>query len=184
MARAFIFHGTAGYPEENWFPWLKAELEERGCRTIVPQFPTPDNQTLDNWLEVAGKHGEGMAGTPILIGHSLGGAFLLRLLERGVKAKAAFLVATPIGIGNVKNRKTDGDFTDRPFDWKKIRENCPAFFVIQSDNDPYVPIENGKALAKNLGVEMIFLPGCGHFNKAAGFAKFEFLLQKIEGVLD
>ena len=23
----FIFHGTEGYPEENWFPWLKEKLE-------------------------------------------------------------------------------------------------------------------------------------------------------------
>jgi hypothetical protein len=36
-----IFHGTEGYPEENWFPWLKKELERRGCRVFVPQFPSP-----------------------------------------------------------------------------------------------------------------------------------------------
>lgn len=182
--RAFIFHGTAGYPEENWFPWLKAELEKRGCKTTVPQFPTPENQTLANWLKIADKYREEMAGAPILIGHSLGGTFLLRLLERGVKAKAAFLVGTPIGIGSVKNQKSDEDFTGKPFNWKMIKENCPAFFVIQSDNDLYVPIENGRELARKLGIEMIFLPNCGHFNKAAGFTKFEFLLQKIEGVLD
>ncbi|KKS50273.1 MAG: hypothetical protein UW01_C0001G0132 [Candidatus Nomurabacteria bacterium GW2011_GWA2_43_66] len=23
---AFIFHGTEGHPQENWFPWLKKEL--------------------------------------------------------------------------------------------------------------------------------------------------------------
>ena len=183
MEHAFIFHGTLGHPGENWFPWLKAELEKRGCETIVPQFPTPENQTLANWLKVVKEYPKEMAGSPIFIGHSLGGALILRLLEGGVKAKAAFLVSTPIGIGNVKYQKTDNDFTGRPFDWKKIRENCPAFFVIQSDNDPYVPIENGRELAKNLCVEIIFLPGCGHFNKAAGFVKFDFLLQKIAGVL-
>jgi len=184
MARAFIFHGTAGYPEENWFPWLKAELEQRGCETIVPQFPTPENQSLEKWFAVADEYRRETEGAPILIGHSLGGAFLLRLLERGTRAKAAFLIGTPIGVGVVKNQRTDDDFTGKLFDWKKIRESCPLFFVIQSDNDPYVPIENGRELAKNLGVEMIFIPNCGHFNKAAGFVKFEFLLKKIEEVLD
>lgn len=183
MANAFIFHGTAGYPEENWFPWLKAELEKRGCKTVVPQFPTPENQTLENWLAAMQPHRDELSPQTILIGHSLGGALLLRLLERGTKAKAAFLVATPIGWGKVRNQKTDDEFTGKPFDWKKIRENCPAFFVFQSDNDPYVPNENGRKLAKNLGVEMIFLPNCGHFNKVAGFTEFDFLLQKIEGVL-
>ncbi|MFA6489681.1 MAG: alpha/beta fold hydrolase [Candidatus Micrarchaeia archaeon] len=183
MAKAFIFHGTEGYPEENWFPWLKSELEKRGCATIVPQFPTPENQTLAGWFAAISKHEKELGTGTILIGHSLGGAFLLRLLERGAKAKAVFLVGTPIGMGNVKNQKGDDDFTGKAFDWKAIRKNCPSFFVIQSDNDPYVPIENGWELAKNLGVEMLFLPNCGHFNKAVGFTKFEFLLQKIETVL-
>ena len=37
----FIFHGTEGHSQENWFPWLKAKLEEKGCKVFVPQFPTP-----------------------------------------------------------------------------------------------------------------------------------------------
>ena len=52
MTNVFIFHGTGGYPEENWFPWLKRELESLDCKAIVPQFPTPQNQTLENWLKV------------------------------------------------------------------------------------------------------------------------------------
>ncbi len=30
MRNVFIFHGTEGYPEENWFPWLKEKLEAVG----------------------------------------------------------------------------------------------------------------------------------------------------------
>ena len=37
----FILHGTEGHPGENWFPWLKQELEQKGYNVIVPQFPTP-----------------------------------------------------------------------------------------------------------------------------------------------
>jgi esterase/lipase len=44
--KVFIIHGVGGYPEENWFPWLKAELENRGHEVHVPQFPTPENQAL------------------------------------------------------------------------------------------------------------------------------------------
>lgn len=51
METAFIIHGVGGHPEENWFPWLKKELEKIGYRVFVPKFPTPEGQTLTNWLK-------------------------------------------------------------------------------------------------------------------------------------
>ena len=39
--RAFIIHGWDGYPEEGWFPWLKAELEQRGFTVEIPSMPHP-----------------------------------------------------------------------------------------------------------------------------------------------
>ena len=59
-------------------------------------------------------------------------------------------------------------------------KNSKRFVVFHSDNDPYVSLENGKELACHLGVNLTFLPSCGHFNAAAGFLKFERLLEEIE----
>jgi len=184
MITVFIFHGTAGYPEENWFPWLKRNLEALGCKVVVPQFPTPKNQSPENWFNVFEKYKKDFTPDTILIGHSLGGTFLLRLLEKSdIKIKASFLVAAPIGVQPIKNYLTDKPFLDQPFNWKKIKEHCQKFFVFHSDNDHFVPLGNGEQLAKNLGTKLIFISGCGHFNKAAGFDKFKLLLEKIEEVL-
>jgi predicted alpha/beta-fold hydrolase len=38
VTNIFIFHGTEGHPKENWFPWLKSELEAKDYNVIVPQF--------------------------------------------------------------------------------------------------------------------------------------------------
>ena len=46
-----IVHGIQGSPEENWFPWLKKELELSGCNVFVPQFPNPQKPVLSEWLE-------------------------------------------------------------------------------------------------------------------------------------
>ena len=114
MTNVFIFHGTGGYPEENWFPWMKQKLEELGCKVIVPQFPTPENQTLKNWFKVLKDYEQLYNENTILVGHSLGCAFLLRVLEKyNIKIKAAFLIAAPIGILPIKNYKSDKLFLVR-----------------------------------------------------------------------
>ena len=180
MSNAFIFHGTEGYPEENWFPWLKQKLETLDCKTIVPYFPTPENQTLKNWFEVFEKYKNLYTPETILIGHSLGGTFLLRVLEKyNIKIKGAYLVSAPIGVMPIKNYNGDKLFIGDPFDWKKIRNSAEKFTVFHSDNDPYVCLGNGEKLAKKLKTDLTFIPNAGHFNKAAGFLEFKELYQRI-----
>ena len=182
MINIFIFHGTGGYPEENWFPWLKQRLEKLNCKVIVPKFPTPENQTLESWLKILKKYEEFYNENTILIGHSLGGAFLLRVLENyNVQIKAAFIIAAPIGVLPIKNYEADklflGNFS---FDWEKIKSHCGKFFVFHSDNDPYVCLENGEILSKKLNTKLIFISNAGHFNKSAGYITFDKLFQKIK----
>ncbi len=180
MANIFIFHGTGGYPEENWFPWLKEKLEVLGHKVVVPQFPTPDNQTPESWFEAFRKYEESLDENTIIIGHSLGGAFLLHLLEKvDVQIKAAYFVAAPVGILPLKNYETDKPFIDQPFDWDKIKANSKEFYVYHSDNDPFVSLENGQELAKKLDTELTFVPNAGHFNASAGYKSFDILLKQI-----
>ena len=179
---AFIFHGTEGHPQENWFPWLKAELEKRGIQTIVPQFPTPQNQTLENWLKVMEPYKNQITTDTIFIGHSLGGVFTLRLLEKlAAPVRGVYLIGTPIGVPPVKNWEGDQPFIGAPFDWRKVAANGHTFSVYHSDNDPYVGLDNGHELAAKLGVSLTFVPSAGHFNAAAGYLEFPMLLADITG---
>ena len=92
MTNVFIIHGAYGHPNENWFPWLKSELEKLGCKVFVPKFPTPENQSLENWLKVFKDYKQYLNENSIVVGHSLGPAFLLNILENLDKPiKAAFL---------------------------------------------------------------------------------------------
>jgi|WetSurMetagenome_2_1015567.scaffolds.fasta_scaffold50319_5 uncharacterized protein len=179
----FIFHGVGGSPQENWFPWLAAELKKLRQETIVPQFPTPENQTLADWLKVLERYRDKLDdGEAILVGHSLGVPFALNVIER-FPVKAAFLVAGFTGIaGNIfdEGMKT---FAQRDFDWDKIKQNCPRFFVFHSDNDLYVPLAKGEELAKNLGTNVIMVPGGGHFNLLSSYTTFPLLLEKIRNIL-
>ena len=185
VGNAFIIHGAYGNPLENWFPWLRAELERAGLRVYVPAFPTPENQTLENWLEVFKEYSALLDGESIMIGHSLGPAFIFSVLERAKKPiRAAFLVAPFAGaLGDGELDRINRTFVDRKFDWERIRRNCGRFYVYASDNDPYVPGEKSELIADRLGATFRLVPGAGHFNKAAGYLKFPALLEDVKKVI-
>jgi len=182
MTVVFIVHGTGGHPERNWFPWLKAELEKLGCEVFVPRFPTPENQSLKSWMSIFENYEKHLDENSIVVGHSLGPAFLLSVIEKlGHPIKAAFFVAGFLGLlNNPKFDNLNKNFTERHFDWTKIKKNCKKFYLINSDDDPYVPLEKGKELAKYLNGNLTVLNNAGHINQEFGYTKFELLLEMIK----
>ena len=184
MTTVFIIHGAYGSPDENWIPWLKGELEKKGCNVITPKFPTPEGQDLGTWLGVMRDYKNEINEDTIFVGHSLAPAFILsiiEMLERPVRA--AFFVAPFVSeLGKPEFDLVNKTFY-RKFDWAEIKERCKKFYVFHSDNDPYVPLEKAEFIAKQLGVEVILVKGAGHFNKDAGYTTFDLLLQKIRGEL-
>ena len=139
MTNAFIFHGIDSGPEDNWFPWLKRELESLDCRVIVPQFPTQENQTLDKWLKVFEENLGSYTEDAIAIGHSLGGRLALRILESyPVKVRAAYMDAVYIGVPPEVDYEGKESFEKQPHNWQLIRNRSQRFCVFHSDNDPYV----------------------------------------------
>lgn len=176
-----IIHGAYGNPEENWFPWLKKELEKKGHKVFVPAFPTPDGQYLENWLNVFGEYRQYIGEDTIFVGHSLGPAFLLTVLETLKRpVRAAFFVAGFVSfLNNIEFDKINRTFINKQFNWNRIIANSKEFFVYASDNDPYVPARNTKELAKKLKTDLTRIKRAGHFNAAAGYTKFEKLLEDI-----
>ncbi|QQR55284.1 alpha/beta fold hydrolase [Candidatus Peregrinibacteria bacterium] len=119
MASIFIFHGIDGSPEENWFPWMKSELEKRGHSVIVPQFPHGKGHNLATWLEHFSKYEKDLTDDSILIGHSMAGAFMLTLLETH-PVRACFLVAGFIGpLGLKVFDERNASFTEKVLPGRK-----------------------------------------------------------------
>ena len=184
MRNIFIFHGTGGHPKENWFPWLKEELEQKEYKVYIPQFPNPDKPLLGPWLKELEQYKDKINEDTILIGHSLGGLFLLRVLEElNQPVKAAIIVSGSAGVKPIKFYEGDYNFSDGfKFDWEKIKSNSKQFVVFHSDNDPYISLGNGELISEKLGVKLTFIPNAGHFNKDAGYTKFNKLFDTIKSI--
>ncbi|KKT46095.1 MAG: hypothetical protein UW37_C0032G0002 [Candidatus Gottesmanbacteria bacterium GW2011_GWA2_44_17] len=92
----FIFHGTMGSPEGNWFPWLERELKKLGIEVFVPRFPTPEGQSLKSWLKAFEPYQQYVNKDSIFVGHSMGPGLILRLLERRTTPIKAAIMAAPL----------------------------------------------------------------------------------------
>ena len=171
-----IFHGTDGHDKENWFPWLKKKLDDLGIKTEVPNFPNSNKPKLEDWLNHLKSYQ--INEDTILIGHSLGVALILKLLENGVKIKAVFLVAAFCDDLNWDLLK-ESNFFKGDFNWEEVKKSCSCFEVLTSKNDPYLKIEDGDKVANNLGVENQIIDAYKHFN----MEEFPLLLEKIKKLL-
>jgi predicted alpha/beta hydrolase family esterase len=181
-----IVHGAYGSPDVNWFPWLSKELRARGVRVDVPTFPTPEGQTLTSWLSAFQQQIGPVTSDMVLVGHSLGPAFILRLLATTpLQVKGTFMVAPfiePLQIErfDVPNRT----FLEGPLDWGSVRERAGFIRIYGSDNDPYVPIDKTDDVAARLGASVTRIHGGAHLNTAAGYTTFPQLLTDLVEFLE
>ena len=185
MGTVILIHGAFGKPTDHWLEWLTKELEKEGHTIIAPQFPTLHHGGLEEWMKCFREWSGSAFANSVVVGHSLGAPFLLRLLqERKENILAAFFVAG--FCSRLELPKFDPvieSFVKPPFDWKTIKKHCPKFVVFCSDDDPYVSMEKAEELAANLGVKVTHIKGAGHFNTKSGYTTFPRLLARIQEVL-
>lgn len=192
MRNIFIIHGSSGSPQENWFPWLKNELEKLGNKVIVPQFPIPKvsgpgKHKLDLWLKEFEKYKKYLNKDTMIIAHSRGCTFALQLLPAfETKIDSLFLVGAPIDYDQWRpDVYTEYDsFQARPYLWKRIRQLVNHIEVFQSTND-VIPISEGQFIAYWLHAKMNIIKNAGHFNTSTykKFVKFPLLLKIIKKYL-
>lgn len=178
-ARIAVIHGTMSGPQENWFPWLEAQLLARGIDCHIPQLPTPDGQNVQNWLGILN------ATLPkdnnlILIGHSIGAACALHYTAQARHKLAGLFLLCPFvdPMGNEYDAYCQSFYDPKP-DWPAIAAKVKSIVVMAGDNDPYVPLRLSGFVADKLSVKPIIIPGGGHLNADAGFTAFPLLLDKI-----
>lgn len=178
--RVLIIHGTKGYPEENWFPWLRNECIELGWVVDIPRLPSPESQSLTAWKDAFQKQC-GNRQYDVAVGHSLGTCFLLRLAQYD-RLLLSLLISVAGCIGETGIDEFDNlnaSFTEPEFDWKAVRARIKHSIVVHSDNDPYVPLDQTSRLIRELQAETIALAGAGHINSAAGFTTLPVVLERI-----
>ncbi len=174
--RVVLVHGWNGPGEGHWLYWLESELTKRGVDVVFPTLPNANLPNRGEWIESL-KKAVGEEKELILIGYSLGCVAILRFLEQSdLVAKKVVLVSgftSDLGISEIS------DFFKTDFNWPSVLPKSQNFVVINSDNDPYVPLAEGEKLANALGVGLVVEKNAGHITASSGFGPYPRLLGLI-----
>ncbi len=160
--KIILVHGYKASPKTNFFPWLERELRAKGFDVVVPELPNPEAPDRDEWTEALVKASVPLTDQTIIVGHSLGGAAALRMIEAAEARStphAMVMVATPWMI---KDEKFRGFFMSE-LDFEVLMWRASKFVVIHAQNDPIIPVEHGKRYASALHAKLITPETGEHF---------------------
>ncbi len=178
-----IVHGAYGNPEGNWFVWLKAKLEKSGHIVFAPTFPTPEGQDFNNWLRVSkATLANHLPEKTVLIGHSTGSIFVLRLAEQTKQPYKAVFSVCPfaVDLGLPEFDPLNASFIYPAFNWEHVKAGARNIYCLAGDNDPYVPLSASQRVAEAIDSQLTIVPNGGHLNADTGYREFPLLLEKIQ----
>ncbi len=162
---------------ENWFPYVKKELEEVGIKVIAENMPDPDFARKRYWLPFIEKKLKSEEDV-ILIGHSSGAVAILKYLETH-KVRGIILVGCYYSHLEDEKEKASGYF-DEEWKWSKIKENLGWGVIFASTDDPYIPIGQARYIRDKLGAEYHEYNDEGHFGNDANKTEFPEIIQIIK----
>jgi predicted alpha/beta hydrolase family esterase len=186
MKRVFIIHGWTGKPNEHWLPWLASELKKKGFEVYLPEMPETDNPKMELWIPYLKKQVGTADEDTYFVGHSIGCLAILRYLEKynekigGAVLVAPWITLNPESFAAPEDKEVVDLWIDGGFDWKKLKDLCPNFMALFSEDDPDVPFADNKPIfEKELGTKIIVEEGKGHFTAEKGVTELPVVLEEL-----
>lgn len=182
--RVFIVHQWGASPKADWYPWLEEKLRRKGFSVHVPEMPEADTPKITTWVTALTK----AVGVPdeqtFFVGHSVGCQTIWRYLEQlpaDKKVGGVVCVAGWLTLKNISGEEMQviKPWLETPIDLKAVKQRASKTTAIFSDNDPWVPLNNQAALAKNLGAKTILLSQRKHFSAEEGITEIPEAFQAV-----
>lgn len=177
MIKAIFIPGNGGgTPKDNWFPYLKKELEKLGITVIDQNFPDSDLARAKYWLPFLKQLGADE--NTILAGHSSGAIAAMRYAENNKILGSVLVGSYHTDLGN-ENEKASGYF-DKPWEWEKIKNNQKWIIQFSSTDDPWIPIAEPRYIHEKLDSDYHEFTDQGHFGGDYHKPEFPELIDAIK----
>ncbi len=177
--RIVLVHGYKSSSKGQFFPWLKDELRRKGHEVVALDFPNPEMPESEEWFKLLSDEICPLTEDDILVGHSLGGAMLLRFLDNAearTLPKGVVTVGAPWFINHEQLRS----FFPMDFDYEVIMWKAKLFTVIHSKDDKVVPFDHAEKYQKMLHANLVETQSDGHFQGE----QYPVILEEIQKIID
>lgn len=166
------------YRKTGWKDNLRETLGS-GYDLLLLRMPNPTDAKYAEWKITFDKIAPLLDGEVVLVGHSLGGVFLMKYLSENKfpkKIKAIFSVAAPF-YGEHEDYSL-GEFAPGE-DLSRVAEQAEKIFLIHSRDDEVVPFSDFEAYRKALpGAQVVLFEDRNHFSQEE-FPELASLLSKV-----
>ncbi len=145
----------------HWHPWIKKELEKENIKVSAELYPKDWKPDYKDWKKMFEKNN--VDEKTVLVGHSLGCAFILRWLrESKKKVRKVILVAPYVSDdGEAAGLK---DFVTFDFD-SSLRKYYKDLVVFYDKKDMRGVVDSVNLIKEKLSPTNIEFVGKGHFTK-------------------
>ncbi len=174
---ALLSKGCYSTPNDNWFPYLKLELEKLGHNVVSRQFPDTDLARASYWLPFL-KNELGADEHSILVGHSSGAIAAMRFAQEN-KLLGSILVGSYYTNLGMEKEKLSGYF-EEPWNWDAIKKNQQWIVQFASVDDPWIPIDEPRFVREKLKSEYYEHDKQGHFGGDYYKSTFPELLEVLK----
>lgn len=159
--RVIFLHGNGGSTaQDNWFPYLKTELEKKGITVVARTFPDNVLARESVWIDFL-KNELKADENSILVGHSSGAIAAMRYAEKNKILGSVLIAAYYTDLDNEYEKKSG--YFNRPWDWQAIKENQQWIVQFASTDDPWIPIQEPRYVRDRLQPEYHEFTDQGHF---------------------
>ncbi|MEU5216373.1 alpha/beta fold hydrolase [Streptomyces sp. NPDC020807] len=169
MSTIVVSHMLATTGDTLWYPSLRTALAPEGHEVRIPDLPDPETPRPEAWLKaLVAEADPAAAPDTVLVGHSLGGVNVLRLLQEhdtdtyGPYAGVVLVASMAKEVGY----EALADFFEPGFDWGRIRRAVREVRVLHAVDDPVTgdaTPEHLVSFARDLGATVTLTPEGGHF---------------------
>lgn len=180
--RIILIHGNGGSTvNDNWFPYVRKELENLGIDVIARTFPDNVLARQKYWIPFLKNELKADENT-IIIGHSSGAVAAMRFAEKNKIYGSILIGACYTDLGE-EDEKISG-YYEAPWNWEAIKNNQNWIVQFASIDDPYINIEEPRFIHNKLSTEYFEFKDQGHFSRDIGKIEFPELVEVIKEKLN